>query len=266
MPNAKRVSCSYHIGMDGAVGTIFAPSRPSTSLSSGTSLAPEDWQRITRLANVESWNQLRYSKGKGDSEHVGSWLMYVQGQNDEYPLQILQSCYRETLSRLDRIRSDATGPAEQDVHHWQNLNPVVLEGLVQLMLGAPNHIYHGGLLHASVRYFDPERERPGLPPDVAALVERLTPNGFRLQLVNLNPSQPRRVVLQAGMFAEHEFTQVRQVVHYPHQFDTINARRFEVVLVPGAVGRLEIDLRRYKHRPTYAFPWHDDPVSKAASD
>ncbi len=230
------------------------------------SRAPEDWERLTNLVNVESWKQLHYGKGKGDSEHAGPWLMYVRGENDEYPLQILQACYRETLSRLDRIRRDTTGPAEQDVHHWQNLNPVILEGLVQLMLGAPNHIYHGGLLHASVRYFDPQRQRPGLPPDVAALVERLTPNGIRLQLVNLNPSEPRRVILQAGMFAEHEFTRVRQVVHYPYQFDTIDARRFEVELVPGAVGRLEIDMRRYVHPPTYAFPWHDDPVSVSPAE
>ena len=188
--------------------------------------------------------------------------MYVRGENDGYPLEILQSTYRETMARLQRIRNDTTRPAEQDVHHWQKLNPLILEGLVQLTLGAPNHIYHGGLLHTSVRYFDPDRQRPGLPPDVAALVERLTPNGIRLQLVNLNPSRTRRVIIQGGMFAEHAFTRVRQVVHYPYQFDEIDARRFEVELVPGAVGRLEIDMKRFAHSPTYAFPWHGDSVPK----
>ena len=222
------------------------------------SRADEDWQRLTKLVDVEKWKQLRYSKGKGDSEHVGPWLMYVRGENDEYPIQILKAGYRETLSRLQRIRDDSTTPAEQDVHHWQKLNPVVLEGLVQLMLGSPNHIYHGGLLHASVRYFDPAEKRAGIPPDVAALVERLTPNGIRLKLVNLHPTEERRVVLQAGMFAEHEFTRVRQVVHYPYQFDKIDARRFEVTLVPGAVGRLEIDMKRFAHRPTYSFPWQSE--------
>ncbi len=224
------------------------------------SRSSDDWERLRRLTDVASWKELHYSKGKGDSEHAGPWLMYVRGENDEYPLQILQACYRETLARLKRMRDDRTGPSEQDVHHWQNLNPVVLEGLVQLTLGAPNHIYHGGLLQTSVRYFDPQRKRPGLPADVAALVERLTPDGIRLQLVNLNPASSRRVIVQAGMFAEHEFTQVRQVVHYPFQFDQINDRRFEVELAPGAVGRLEIDMRRFAHPPTYAFPWHDDPV------
>ena len=226
------------------------------------SRAPEDWDRLESLVKTDDWKQLNYSKGKGDSTHPGPWLMYVRGENEDYPMQILQAGYAETRSRIQKIRDDQTGPADQDVHHWQKLNPVVLEGLVQLTLGSPNHIYHGGLLHTSLRYFDPKKKRPGLPQDVAALVERLTTNGVRLQLVNLNPAESRRVILQAGMFAEHEFTQTRQVVHYPYQFDRIDARHFEVELAPGAVGRLEIDMKRFSHPPTYAYPWHKDYPAK----
>ena len=122
------------------------------------SRADADWERIERLVDTESWKKLTYRKGKGDSNHVGPWLMFVRGEYEDYPLEILKSCYRETMSRLEKIRQDDTTPDEQDVHHWQKLNPVVLEGLVQLTLGAPNHIYHGGLLHASVRYFDPVKK------------------------------------------------------------------------------------------------------------
>ncbi|MCA9213459.1 MAG: hypothetical protein KDB27_10365 [Planctomycetales bacterium] len=222
------------------------------------SRSDEDWQRLTKLANFDSWKTLSYRKGKGDSENVGPWLMYVRGDNESYPLDILKAGYRESLARLEAIRQDTTLPAEQDVHHWQKLNPVILEGLVQLTLGAPNHIYHGGLLHTSVRYFDPERKRPGLPPDVAALVERLTPNGIRLKLVNLNSSKTRRVIVQGGMFGEHQIARVKQVVHYPYQFDTINHKCFEVELAPSAVGRLEIDLERFANTPSYAFPWHTE--------
>lgn len=220
----------------------------------------EDLERLKKLTDPESWATLGYDKPKGDSRHALPWLAYVRGQNDGYPLRILRACYRETMDRLEQIRGDRTTPDEQDVHHWQKLNPVVLEGLVQTMLGAPNHIYHGGLLHASVRYFDPERRRPGLPPDVAALVERLTPGGIRLKLVNLNPARPREVLLQAGMFGEHRFGRARQVIHYPYQFDTIDASRFKVRLAPGAVGQLEISLERFVNRPTYRFPWHEPEV------
>ena len=219
------------------------------------SRADEDWNRIESLVDTDQWKRLTYAKGKGDSNHVGPWLMYVRGEFEEYPLEILKACYGETLNRLERIHRDQTTPDEQDVHHWQKLNPVVLEALVQLTLGAPNHIYHGGLLHTSVRYFDPQQKRPGLPTDVAALVERLTPSGLRLKLVNLNPAQSRSVIVQAGMFAEHQFTRVRQVVTYPYQFDEVNSSAFAVELVPGGVGRLEIDMKRFVNAPTYAFPW-----------
>jgi hypothetical protein len=188
--------------------------------------------------------------------------MYVRGEdeNENYPLEIMRAAYAESLSRLQQIREDQTTADEQDVHHWQKLNPVILEGLVQLMLGSPNHIYHGGLMHTSLRYFDPEAKRPGLPPDVAVLVERLTADGVRLHMVNLHPGETRRVILQAGMFGEHQFTRVRQVAVYPYQFDTVENRRFEVELLPAAVGRLEIDMKRYANAPTYAFPWHGDKV------
>ena len=127
---------------------------------------------------------------------------------------------------------------------------------MQLMLGAPNHIYHGGLMHTSVRYFDPARQRPGIPRDVAALVERITPNGFRIQLVNLHPSESRDVILQAGMFGEHDFSRIKQVIHYPYEFYTINNQHVQIHLPQAAVGRLEIDLDRYVNQPTFAFPWH----------
>ena len=215
-----------------------------------------DWQRVKQLSDPSTWATLQYRKGKGDSENNTAWLGFLAGKNPDYPLQILQATYGETLRRLKMIRADQTTPDEQDVHHWQRLNPVVLEGLVQLMLGSPNHIYHGGLLHCSVRYFDPEHKRPGIPPDVAALVDKITPQGISLQLVNLHPTESRDVIIQAGAFGEHEFTTVRQVVHDPHQFHTIDRKCFQVRLAPGAVGRLELGLNRFANRPSYAFPWH----------
>ncbi|MCH2210273.1 MAG: hypothetical protein MK110_03155 [Fuerstiella sp.] len=218
------------------------------------SRAEEDWQRIERLSRPATWKELNYSKAKGDSENPEQWLAFVRGQNDDYPVEVLKACFQETRNRLNRIARDRTTPDQQGVHHWQSLNPVVLEGLVQLLLGAPNHIYHGGLLHTSVRYFDPGRQRSGLPPDVAALVDRLTPEGFRIRLVNLHPTESRDVVLQAGMFGEHDFTHVRQIDHYPYQFYTVDGPAFRIRLIPGAVGQLMIDLDRFVNSPTYAFP------------
>ena len=159
------------------------------------------------------------------------------------------------LRRLKIMREDKTLPDDQDVHHFLQRNPIILEGLVQLMLGAPNHIYHGGLLHTSVRYFDPANKRPGIPSDVAALVERISSGSITLKLVNLHPTQSRKVIIQGGMFGEHQISRVRQVIAYPYQFYTINKPFFQVELGPGAVGQLELDMQRYAYSPMYRFPW-----------
>ncbi len=214
-----------------------------------------DHRRIGELARVSSWDTLSYRKGKGDWEHAGPWFGFIEGRNPDYPLQILKATYAETLRRLELIRSDQTRPEDRNVHHWQQRNPVVLEGLVQLMLGSPNHIYHGGLLHCRLFYYDPVRKRPGLPPDVAALVDRIGPQSVRVHLVNLHPSQTREVILKAGAFGEHQFTEVR----YGDQTTKLDRECFQVRLHPGAAGRLEIGMKRYVNRPSYAFAWHAPP-------
>ena len=53
-------------------------------------------------------------------------------------------------------------------------------------------MYNGGLLMARLRYFDPQRRRPGLPSDVAALVESLADERAVLHLVNLQPDARAR--------------------------------------------------------------------------
>lgn len=220
----------------------------------------EDWERAKRLTDPVKWNETSYKKGKGDSENTASWMGFLEGENPDFPVEILKANYEEVQRRLQDLREDNSLPDDQDVHHFFQRNPVVLEGLVQLMLGAPNHIYHGGLLHTSVRYFDPENRRPGIPADVAALVERITSQSITLKLVNLHPTESRKVIVQGGMFGEHQIQRVRQVIHYPYQFYTVNQPFFEVQLGPGATGQLELDIRRFAHTPTYRFPWH--PVEK----
>jgi hypothetical protein len=206
-----------------------------------------DYEAIDQLADTSNWTSLVYRKGKGDFGHEGAWLRFLEGKNPDYPNQILQANYREALRRLASIRADQSNPPDRNVHHWQERNPVVLEGLVQTMLGGPNHIYQGGLLHVRLRYFDPVRKRAGVPPEVAALVDRLTPVSLSLHLVNLHPTEPREVVLQAGAFGEHKFTEVIS----ERTTTTVNGKLVRVTLKPGAAGTLQIGMERYQNRPTY---------------
>ena len=79
------------------------------------------------------------------------------------------------------------------------------EALLQLTCGGPQTIYHGGLLHVRLRYYDADEARPGLPAEVAALVSQVTATTTTVELVNTSPLHARRVILQAGAFGEHRF-------------------------------------------------------------
>jgi hypothetical protein len=101
------------------------------------------------------------------------------------------------------------------------------------------------VLHARVRYFDPEGRRPGLPRDVAALVEKLSADETVLTLVNVSPLHARRVVVLAGAYGEHEFTTATA----GNAKLAVNAPRVEVVLAPGCGTRIKLGTQRYANPP-----------------
>jgi hypothetical protein len=137
-------------------------------------------------------------------------------------------------------------------------NPVSTETLTQVMLGAPGAVYNGGLSRATVRYFDPDRSRAGLPQDVAALVDRLRPDRVGIQLVNLSRDQTRRLIVQAGAFGEHRFSRVGHTDGEGEHNVDVGANHVEVVLSPGSSIGLDCGLERFASRPSYAFPWHGE--------
>jgi hypothetical protein len=156
---------------------------------------------------------------------------------------------------MDKIRNDNTDPETWDVHHWQDVNPVHTEALLQLTCGGPQIIYHGGLLHVRVRYFDAQARRPGLPEHVAALVSELDADSTTVELVNTSPTHARQVILQAGAFGEHSFTTVASTENgdMPVTLD-VNARHFQVDLPAGRSVTLKLGMQRYAHTPSYAQP------------
>ncbi len=216
---------------------------------------PEDWARLTaRFPDREGWYTGPPSFGKAGHFWPERWFGYVMGEHPDFPGQVLDDTLTCMRQRLDRIDNDDWAERESwDVHHWQDRNPVVPEGLVQMAMGTPAAIYHGGLLHTSVRYFDPHHRRPGLPGDVAALVEALTPDGLTLSLVNTNPLSAREVLVQAGGFGEHRFTTVRDAA--AGKTLEVEGRVLRVKLGPWSQMRLEVGMDRYVCTPTYAFPW-----------
>ena len=102
-----------------------------------------------------------------------------------------------------------------------------------------------------MRYFDREARRPGLPRDVGALVERITPDGVTLTLVNTNTVKSTKLVVQTGAYAEHDAVSVTLYG------ETVNVgdSHFAVDLAAGSGAQMTIRMKRYVNQPTFAFPW-----------
>jgi hypothetical protein len=234
------------------------------------SQASADLERLRRLEAGSSyeWPRVHAFRDKEEAGHEEPWLAYLDGRNPGYPEKILQAALQVVEDRLTRMAADPTdpvaGPATADIHLWQKMNPVATEALTQLCFGAPQVLYNGGLLQARLRYYDGDRARAGLPPDVAALVERIDPAATALTLVNLDPAATHRVIVQAGAFAEHRIQAVRQSrlgrgQSPGHTADwqplTGSGPFLEVELGPAAGLRLDLRLALRAGRPSYRRPW-----------
>ena len=208
---------------------------------------PEDRERLMRCGELPT----RSGFSKGGQYVPFAWFDLVDGGNAGVADEMLAATYVEMCRRLNLIRHDDGDPAEWDVHHWQDLNPVVCEPLAQLTTGSPGAIYHGGLLHAAVRYFDPAAERPGLPDGVSALVSRVSDGGITVTLSNTDLLEARDVIVQAGAFAEHEFVDAT----VDGVTESVDGRHFTVRLAAASELSVDLTMKRHANAPTYDFPW-----------
>ena len=137
---------------------------------------------------------------------------------------------------------------------------------MQLALGCPAVVYNGGLAQGRVFYFDPAYKRPGLPPDVAALVRHMDQNSVTLELVNLSPVAERTILVQAGCYGEHRFTTASYVRGAQDAPEAVQAEAggpvLAVKLLPGCEIELKLGMDRYVHTPRYGLPWRDGTVAE----
>ncbi|WP_127502828.1 hypothetical protein [Actinoplanes solisilvae] len=164
----------------------------------------EDRQRLDDLAALSGydWRRVRAFREKEEAGHEPPWLRYLAGDNPGYPERALEMAIEQVRGRLAAMESRPGPPPGDDIHWWQNLNPVVTEILTQLVAGAPQQLYNGGLPLAQLRWTDAARNRPGLPPDVAALVEELADDRITVQIVNLG-GNAADLELTGGGYGEH---------------------------------------------------------------
>ena len=174
------------------------------------SMSTEDYELITRIRDGEverDWNEIGDRGGeKNGGETEFARFQYYDGLNPDWPEKILSAEYRWAMEAFDKIRLDDRTVEEIVTTNFFPPNPIFTKGLTQVTMGAPQSVYNGGLLRATVRYYDRDNARPGLPRDVAALVDKLGSDAVGIQLVNLSNTETRNAIVQAGAFGEHQFT------------------------------------------------------------
>jgi hypothetical protein len=179
------------------------------------------------------------------------WVAFLRGNDPGFPERALRQDLEAIRGRVAGMRADPTTPDTRLSDDPLKFNPAVVANLVRLATGGIHQGNRTLTLHARVRYFDPDRRRPGLPADVAALVEKMTADETVLTLVNVSPVHARRVIVQGGSYGEHQFT----TAVAGSDAMAVNGRHVTVALAPGAGARITLGTKRYAHPPTLAWPW-----------
>ena len=202
----------------------------------------------TGALHVYYWSMDPADRGRVPQD---PWLDFLEGNNPDWPVQALEDGLEVVRDRVERLRADMSTPDTRLCDDMNGLNPAQTDVLTSLMLGGLEPGHCGYPLHARVRYFDPERRRPGLPEDVAALVETLSAGEATVSLVNLDQVRGRTVIVQGGAYGEHRVTGVT----VDGRTTPVNRSSFSVRLAPGCGARLVVRADRYANQPTFAFPW-----------
>ena len=194
------------------------------------------------------------SMREDDAKRVGNdaWLDYLNGKSPEYPERALQQDLARIRFRVAGMRRDTTTPDTRLADDPMKYNPASAHALLALTMGGVHPGVGGNSLVARLRYFDADKRRPGLPDDVAALVERVTPDEATVTLVNINQLDARTLIVQGGAYGEHQIVSVTSsgaptAVSGPH---------FQVRIAPGAGTKLTLRFKRHANQPTFALPWN----------
>ncbi|WP_116953404.1 hypothetical protein [Jiangella endophytica] len=270
-------------GLDPHAPTLLAPARytdgghfdlqpPPLDLLAAlwnVSQDERDRTRIRDLRRASSADPTAFAlfRNKGEDGHSAPWLAFLDGENPRYPEDSLAAALSILSRRLELIESDTTDPQSMTEWHYQALNPVLTEVLLQLTCGSPQVIYNGGLLQTQVRYFDAADQTPGLPADVAALVSRVTDTEIELSLVNTSLARSREVTIVGGALGEHRVTAAawHEVDSWPGSIEeqfaptgpstahrtVVETGVLDVRLAPGAEARLTLTVDRNAFTPTY---------------
>ena len=178
------------------------------------------------------------------------WLNFLDGDKPDYPIEVMENEFESIRLKLEGVKNDRSSPDTRLSDNTLKYNTANTTCLTQLMMGALTPRY-GEVLHARVRYFDPVERRAGIPKDVAALVEEMTDVSTTLSLVNIDPVESKKVIIQVGAYGEHQAT----TVEIDGEVLSVDNSSFTVHLEPGCGARLLIQNDRYVNKPSLTHPW-----------
>jgi hypothetical protein len=214
-----------------------------------------------RLNGLEIWYMSQKASDRARAaDHP--WVSYLEGKDAGYPVKALRTDLERVRARAQAQRDDTTSPDTRLADATLDINPASVTALIHLMEGgiqiarppwSGTSPAQGGALHyARLRWFDPERRRAGIPPDVSALVEKLGEDETVVTLINTNQVAARTVTVQGGAYAEHQILSAAGGEGAP---TVVEASAFTLRLAPGAGARLTLRMKRYTNAPTLSFPW-----------
>jgi hypothetical protein len=180
------------------------------------------------------------------------WVKFLNGENDDYPVQALSQDFERIRQRVDEGITKENLTLDTRLSDNPNpYNPATVGTLIRLMWGGLPTGINAYPLQARVRYFDPVLRRAGIPQDVAALVEKLGTDETVINLVNLNQTEARSVIIQGGGYGEHQILSA-QIGETALE---VNGAWCTVRLEPGCGGRVTLKMQRYANAPTMLLPW-----------
>ena len=205
------------------------------------------------------WLSMKDSDRRRAPDHP--WVAYLEGRNPGWVETALRADLSKVAERAQAQRADTTTPDTRLADGVLDVNPCSVTALMHQTMGAlhiarpswaPSSANAGGSpLYARLRYFDADARRAGLPPDTAALIDRMTATETGVTLVNLSQTEARTVVIQGGGYGEHRIRDVQ----IGDSRRAVNGSDFTLRLAPGAGARLVLTMERYVNAPTLKFPW-----------
>ena len=179
------------------------------------SLSESDHDIVTRVRDRwmngggDDWNDIPLTGDRGGARTEFSRFQYYDGKNPDWPVQTMSADYEQVAGYIEAMERD-TRTVQAD-HRRQQLasQPRHRQGPHPDHYGArPRRSTTAASSAPPSGTSTPASSRPGLPPNVAALVDELSADKVSIRLVNTSSNDTRSLIVQAGAFGEHSFTDV----------------------------------------------------------